>query len=398
MTYWRATMAVTRWEFQRYIKWKQQIVGMLITMVIVSAFVILPELGDDDADQARTVAVIGDDVLPVSALSGGQYTFVTRPADDEQQLREAVEDEVFDGLLIVHSPDAVEIVQRREADWASEVHAIVTSARREQMIAHAGLSNEQVENILAPPALEMSYTSAGAGEERGGRGTVIIVISLMLFTIFVGMSYIFGSITGEKQIRVTEQVISAIPPQAWIDGKILGLMLVSVVGVLVQVVALAIVFLIARAAFGGDPITLPQSLGSPGTLTSILLFAIFGLFFWFAFFGAIAATIDDPQHSARGSFLMLPVLTTGLAYMVPGSPESGLSRFLSLFPATSPAAMPARMLSTDVTTLEIIISLLLLAGSIMLLRTAAGRIFRMAMLMYGKEPEWAEMRRWIFQK
>src|SRR5690606_16712153 len=51
MTYWRATMAVTRWEFRRYIKWKQQIVGMLITMVIVSAFVILPELGDDDADQ-----------------------------------------------------------------------------------------------------------------------------------------------------------------------------------------------------------------------------------------------------------------------------------------------------------------------------------------------------------
>ena len=113
---------------------------------------------------------------------------------------------------------------------------------------------------------------------------------------------------------------------------------------------------------------------------------------------AIAATIDDPQHSARGSFLMLPVFATVLAYMVPGSPDSGLSRFLSLFPATSPAAMPARMLSSDVAVVEIALSLLLLAGSIVLLRTVAGRIFRMAMLMYGKEPSWAEMRRWILQK
>lgn len=396
MTYWRAAMAVTRWEFQRYIKWKQQIVGMLVTMVVVGAFVVLPRLGDDDDDGARTIAVIGDEVLPVSD-AGGAYTFVPRSRDDEQQLREAVDDQVFDGLLIVQSPDEVELVLRREADWASGVHALITSARREQMIARAGLSREQVDDILAPPALEMSYTSA-AGEGRGGRVTVIIVISLMLFTVFVGMSYIFGSITGEKQIRVTEQVISAIPPQAWIDGKILGLMLVSVVGVLVQVVGFAIVFLIARAAFGGDPITLPQSLGSPGTIVSILLFAVFGLFFWFAFFGAIAATIDDPQHSARGSFLMLPVFATVLAYMVPGSPDSGLSLFLSHFPATSPAAMPARMLSTDVGWFEVGLSLLLLAVSIVLLRTAAGRIFRMAMLMYGKEPEWAEMRRWIFQK
>lgn len=398
MTYWRATMAVTRWEFQRYIKWKQQIVGMLVTMVVVGAFVVLPRLNDGDDDRVRTIAVIGDDVLPVSNAGAGEYTFVAHPHSDEQLLRDAVNDEVFDGLLIVHTPDDVELVLRREADWAGGVHALVTSARREQMIASAGLSRDQVENILAPPALEVSYTATGAGEGRGGRLTVSIVISLMLFTVFVGMSYIFASITGEKQIRVTEQVISAIRPQAWTDGKILGLMLVSLMGVLVQVVAFAAVFLISRAMFGGDPMTLPQSLGDPGTIVLILLFAVFGLFFWFAFFGAIAATIDDPQHSARGSFLMLPVFATVLAYMVPGSPDSGLSRFLSLFPATSPAAMPARMMTSDVATIEIAVSLLLLAAGIVLLRTVAGRIFRMAMLMYGKEPSWAEMRRWIFQR
>lgn len=398
MTYWQAVQAVMRWEFQRYIKWKQQIIGMLITMVVVGAFVVLPRLGDDDDERVRTVAVIGGDVLPVTGVEGSELAFVAHPPSEEEEIRRRVEAEELDGLLIVRSPDEVELVVRRDAGWAGAVHAAITSARREQMITRAGLSSEQVATILAPPALEVSYTSAGAGAGRSGRITVIIVISLMLFTVFVGMSYIFGSITGEKQIRVTEQVISAIPPQAWIDGKILGLMLVSIAGVIAQVIAFGAVFIISRTMFGGDPMTLPQSLGSPGTIVSILLFGAFGLFFWFAFFGAIAATIDDPQHSARGSFLMLPVFATVLAYMVPGSPDSGLSRFLSLFPATSPAAMPARMLSSDVAVVEIALSLLLLAGSIVLLRTAAGRIFRMAMLMYGKEPSWAEMRRWILQK
>ena len=107
-------------------------------------------------------------------------------------------------------------------------------------------------------------------------------------------------------------------------------------------------------------------------------------------------TVSHTDQS--GNAVELPVFATVLAYMVPGSPDSGLSRFLSLFPATSPAAMPARMMTSDVGWFEVGISLLLLAASIVLLRTAAGRIFRMAMLMYGKEPSWAEMRRWIFER
>src|SRR5690606_25495589 len=250
------------------------------------------------------------------------------PPSEEEEIRRRVEAEELDGLLIVRSPDEVELVVRRDAGWAGAVHAAITSARREQMITRAGLSSEQVANILAPPALEVSYTSAGAGAGRSGRITVIIVISLMLFTVFVGMSYIFGSITGEKQIRVTEQVISAIPPQAWIDGKILGLMLVSIAGVIAQVIAFGAVFIISRTMFGGDPMTLRRSLAARGAGAPRLLFGACALCFWCAFFAAIAAPIADPRHAGRGSVPRLPVVATVLASLVPGSPDSGLSRFL----------------------------------------------------------------------
>jgi hypothetical protein len=34
-------------------------------------------------------------------------------------------------------------------------------------------------------------------------------------------------------------------------------------------------------------------------------------------------------------------------------------------------------------------------GAVWLMRRAAGKVFHLGMLMYGKEPTWAEVRRWM---
>ncbi len=396
MKTWHAVAAVTRWEFNRYIKWKQQFVGMLITIAIFGGFTILPRLGDDDEEDARTIAVIGADVLPLDVASAGPFAFTRHDATEEGALRAHVEDGALDGLLIVRDTDNAQLVLRRRADWSAGLQDLLTSARRQHMIAQSGLSQATLADIMAPPEIDIEYAGTAAGQNRGERITIIIVLSLMLMTVFIGMSYIFASVTGEKQIRVTEQVISAIRPQAWIDGKILGLLLVSLIGMFVQVLGFGAVFLALRTFFDAAPLPLPDTLGDPLTVTLIVLFAMLGLFFWFAFLGAVAATIDDPNHSARSSLMLVPILTTVLAYFVVPNPDSGMSRFLSLFPPSAPGAMPARLLTSDVGALEIVISLALLAATTLLLRTAAGRIFEIAMLMYGKEPSWAEMRRWTF--
>jgi len=57
-----------------------------------------------------------------------------------------------------------------------------------------------------------------------------LVISVMLFGIFVGSAYQFVAITGEKQLRVTEMIVSAVTPQQWIDGKIHGSRMVGSCG------------------------------------------------------------------------------------------------------------------------------------------------------------------------
>jgi ABC-2 type transport system permease protein len=145
----------------------------------------------------------------------------------------------------------------------------------------------------------------------------------------------------------------------------------------------------------GHSVPLPQSLGDPVAIGIILLFALLGFAFWFTFMAAIAATIDDPNNSSRSALLFLPILSTSAGAFSGLQPETQVGYLLALLPPTSAAAMPARLLVTEVAAWEMGLAMLLLALAAFALRSIAGRIFALGVLMYGKEPSWAEVRRWI---
>ncbi|HEV7764630.1 MAG TPA: ABC transporter permease [Thermoanaerobaculia bacterium] len=372
---------------------------MVLTVVIFGVSMIVGRMAGRDDTRIRNVAVIGSDVLPVADAHQASATdtirLIPHDASDEAKLREQVRNRDLDGLLIIRNPDNAELHVRSEGRWSTQVKLLLTAARQQFMTERAGLTPAVVAAILTPPNLEITREMGGSAKSE--RLSLIIVIAIMLMTVFTGMAYIFTSITGEKQNRVTEQIVSAIPAQAWLDGKILGLLGVSIVGVASQVVAFAAVGLAMRLWGGAGPLPLPTTLGNPVVVLTIVIFAVLGLAFWFAFLGLIAAVIDDPNSSTRSSFLFLPVFVTGFAFAVLPDPTTTLSRVLSLLPVTSPSAMPARLMAGEVPAWEVATALLLLAAGAWLLRIAAGRVLRIGMLMYGKEPSWAEVRRWALR-
>jgi len=395
MTRMRAVLEVARWEFMRYLKPKQQLIGMLITFTIGLGTIGVQKFAARGDSKAVRVAVLGT-ALPLDSVAGRVH-FDYYSAGQQAALQQQFAEGEIAGLLRIVDTDRAVLLVRRSYDWTADVQGALSAARQQVMLARAGLGVNDLALIAAPPSLEIEYQRQSNREQRGARMAATIIISLMMFAVFMGMSYVFTSITGEKQIRVTEQVVSAISPQSWIDGKILGLAGVSLVGVLNTTIAgAALVFVMLRGKTVS--VRMPETLGDPGTILVIVLFALLGLFFWFAFLGAVAATIDDPQNSTRGSLLFVPLFMTLLAFFISKNPDSGFARTLSLLPPTSPSAMPARMLLTDVHPLEIVASLVLLVAGVLVLRTIAGRIFRLGMLMYGKEPTWQELRRWMFQR
>jgi ABC-2 type transport system permease protein len=127
----------------------------------------------------------------------------------------------------------------------------------------------------------------------------------------------------------------------------------------------------------------------------IVLFATLGFMFWLSVFGAVAATIDDPNSSTRGPLMFMPAMFSVAGFLVVGNPESSFARITGLIPMTSMAVMPARVALTDVPAWELMLSAVLLAGGALVARRMAGKVFAVAMLMYGKEPGWNEIRRWV---
>jgi ABC-2 type transport system permease protein len=53
------------------------------------------------------------------------------------------------------------------------------------------------------------------------------------------------------------------------------------------------------------------------------------------------------------------------------------------------------MLLDRVPAWEVALAIVLLMGAVWILRRLAGKVFHLGMLMYGKEPSWGEVRRWM---
>jgi ABC-2 type transport system permease protein len=68
---------------------------------------------------------------------------------------------------------------------------------------------------------------------------------------------------------------------------------------------------------------------------------------------------------------------------------------MSMIPFSSPILMPLRLGLASVPTSELVISIGLLSLTAVAAMVAAGRLYRTALLMYGKRPSIGEIIRWI---
>jgi ABC-2 type transport system permease protein len=385
-------MAVAAWEFGRFFKLRDQVVSLAVGLAIGFGLYGVKKLIDRQAVGSVRVVVLNREALPLAPKPGGRVALLDGAGRTEDDLRAAVGRREIDALLIVRDRDRADLLVRKEPVWRPELSEVLDAARRRAALDASRLSPAQLANILAP--VELTVTVHESGTRLPGRAEKItagVLIALMLTAIFLGFSYFFTGITGEKQLRVTEQVVSAISPQTWIDGKLLGITGTASLSTLVFGLTVAIVVLTPRV-LGGGSLTIPTL--APGATLLFLALAVLGILFWNCFFGAVAATISDPNTSSRSSMMMLPLLPVGLAFITLGKPDAIAVRVLAILPGTSSAVLPARLLLTDVASWEIVLAFGLLAGAIVFLRRLAGRIFAVAMLIYGKEPRWREVLRW----
>ena len=387
MSHLRHVGLVAGWEFQRYFKWKDQIIGLLVFLVLSGAGYAVSRM----MSAGRGPIVVATSGVELSAPAGSGVVVV--PAPDGDAARAALlRDGDAHGILTRMPDGTFSLLVEKAPRNVDALWALVGEQVRRERLAASGLSEEELARILSPPQVAMQFTNPD--RRRTSRAEIAVAgifQGIMLLVVFTSMAFLLTGITGEKQLRVTESITAIIRPQAWIDGKILGICAYALTSIANMTVGALLLALAAKAAWG---FSLPDAVVRPGVLLVLAVYALLGLILWNAFFAAFAATIDDPNTSARTSAMFVPMIPVGLAMTVLRDPDHITSRMLAIFPLTSPSALPARMLLSDPGIAEIGVSVLLLAATIWLVRRLAGRIFEIGMLMYGKEPTLREMWRW----
>lgn len=370
---------IALFEFQRYFKWKQELVSiglMLLSLVVMSAWPLVKTWLDND----YKIALVSPHAAP--KLSG--FSISQIPADSAQTALAGL-GEVWD-LVVQVQDDKLVMTAESSASWQDKLTPELQNWLQKQRISQLPLSPEQkkiVDNLPEAQLVFLKKDSAKQNKEQQMVSGGLLI--LMGIGVFSGFGFMFTAITTEKQQRVTEQLLTLISAKEWIEGKILGISLFCLKSMVTTGLFLYLMIQVVSLAKGNGMFVLPIT---GIDLASALLFVSLGLLLINSFMAGFAATIDDPNHSSRSIIMFLPTVPLGVVFSAMDNAEGTLMHILSLFPLTSFAAMPMRMASVTVPWWEWLLALFLLIACLFWLKSAACRVFELGIRMYGKEPEW----------
>lgn len=332
---------------------------------------------------------------------------------------------------LIKNPSAATIYSRKEVP--ASLSDLVNNVLNEQ-IRHDKLENyhiPQLEDIMKDfdtsySVRTVKWADDGTASESNAfvammSGMMLTFLIYMFIMVYGGM--VMQSVMEEKTNRIVELVVSSVKPIQLMIGKIIGIGLVGIVQLCIWGVMLLVILGVAGAAFGYSALQSPDAVQTMMSATApvdeetaSLLVALYNIDFvklsvffilnfiggyliYASIFAAIAASVNEQEDSQQ---FMLPVTLLMVFAMYAAiasadNPDGPLAVWCSMIPFTSPVVMMVR-LSFDAPVWQLVLSLAILYGSALGLIWAAGKIYRVGILMYGKKPSLREMCRWMFYK
>ncbi|MCU0619551.1 MAG: hypothetical protein MUF40_06600, partial [Gemmatimonadaceae bacterium] len=132
---WTQTRRIAAWEFHRFVKWRQQLIGIAVMVVVGIVSSLVTTMVKNAKSATVRVAVVGDAALgfPLPPVDG--VTWVAGRYPDAAAARAAVSDDSVAGALLVRDGAAATVVVRKRAAWTGRVESALTTARRAAQFA-----------------------------------------------------------------------------------------------------------------------------------------------------------------------------------------------------------------------------------------------------------------------
>ena len=331
------------------------------------------------------------------------------PVDDVAAARRAVVDGTYTALLVVERDDAGDLAFTAYSDESavSPAATVVQQAANTVAIAdrldRLGLAAEQQATLFAPASWTVQFPDPARTEAPQdslavvSQGMLAFGMTLLIFMIILMYgNWIAMSVVEEKSSRVMEVVLNAATPFQLLSGKVFGVGAVALTQygavVLMGVVSLALQGPVGELVLG-DPsaaASLPQGL-TPGLLLAFGAYGVLGFLLYATLFAAAGSLVSRVEDVSAVVMPMTLIATAG--YLVGIYSALGLLDIratwvgmLAMLPFTGPFMMLGRMAIGVATPLDVVVSLGLLAGMIVVSLWVAARIYAVGVLLYGSRP------------
>ncbi|MDL9948818.1 ABC transporter permease [Gordonia sp. ABSL11-1] len=358
--------------------------GLLMVVIIVGAVVWSAFSGGDDADR---VGVVGQDATLSSTIeefgsaTGTSVDVVTVASADEA--RSKVADGDLDAALVAGSSTG-QFVAISKSGLNPTLDGILRSSVEQVGLSRA-LAERGVDAASLPRATITVEQTTPDKPDEGQRIVIALVGTILLITaIMMGGSMVAVGVVEEKTSRVVELLLATIKPLHLLWGKIIG----------IGAIAMAQVLLLGATALIAGKITglLTVQGTAIGMFAAVIAWFILGFLFFATLYAATGALVSRQEElnasSAPLTILAMAVMYSGIFGIQ--ALDSTLIQVLTWIPPFSAALMPIRIATGDTSTVQVIVTFVLMILACAAATWFASRIYQRSILRTGTRIKWGE--------
>ncbi len=301
-----------------------------------------------------------------------------------------------------------------------KVENVVGKVFRKHLLAESGLDTSLIRQIETETKVNTKkVTREGIKTDYSSFYSFFSYFAgvALFMLIFIYGGLVMRGVVEEKANRIVEILLSSTKPFDIMLGKVIGLGSVGLTQIFAWIVLLLAISLISTQIISllTQPEPIAQSFVNEFNINSqvpkqfeippipaefVLMFIIYFLLGYFlvaSIYAGLGSTVDHEQDAQIiitpiNIIFILPVFLINIIY---ANPNSLLSTLLSLFPPFTPVLMIARLGSSTIPLWQPLLSILLMLLFIFIILKFSAKIYRVAILIYGKKPSFKEIYHWL---
>lgn len=410
-------LIVFRHEFVNLLKNKAFIAITLAVVILVAGVLSFPRLkaafvqegGEPSTGQTQQekpldeVAVVtpadyGADAVAAALQAAMPDVKVVLSQDDTQTLRQKVDAGELKGALVMHAPLSYDYIVKTAGIYdttQSVINEVLTTVYQSVTLANSGISAEMAQQVLSAQAQGQTVVT-GKDQTQSFIYTFLLIFALYFAILMYGQMITMGVAT-EKSSRAMELLVTSAKPTQLIFGKVFGIGSAALLQ-MVAILGAVQIFYRLNQPFWGDNALIQSLFGMPVSIILYMLtFFVLGFFlyaFLYAALGSLASKMEDINTLVMPiSFVFVGAFMVTMFSMNSGSIDNIAMKICSFIPFTSPMAMFTRIAMGSVAVWEIILSIAILAVSVVLIGWISAKIYRVGILLYGTPPKFKEIRK-----